>query len=587
MIDLYINDKPCVLGSVSFEVNITNPLVNDKNNHTLDITLKLTDNINSKIFSFKNRFDKAIKNDVTYKGDIRYNGQKIISGDINILDVTNEDIKIQIVENTHFFRYSDADDTRYYGGYRIDKLPLGTLDFTDNAKPSERESITYKNAICIPTLTEFKDSAYQKLNDDEELYMLNDFASSGDKNIAPHPYLLKTIEAIFRALNFNVTYNCLMESELAKRIVIISSTLGNLWAKHLPAWTVAKFVTEFEKFFNVEVRINYTLRSVEIVSRKLFVTRNIDIEAFDDYSVEIKDVGSGLNFYENVRYNFPDDLYYKEADISEEQLEKFTVRKTEKQTIPTNSIFQPTMFQIVEDGKERNEYFCRYDKYDYDAYLTPVMNYQHLGIYDADNVTTLDIIPCMHCCFYPREISTLPSGREYIYDYAPIPVAKNYDIPEEIVQNDSYSIINDGVKEMPNNNDDKLYIAIYGGWTKAFTNSDGVEIVKSQWPYIMIPFTINNVTHRLTALYGATQPYYTNLNLSLKRIQQEFYYNDLIDTTNLYKVKAKIAFYKQIDNIKFVIKNKSFIVDNIKYKFSDTGLEPEAELELYPLKEQS
>lgn len=572
MIEVYINGQPCVVGDLKIELNKTNPLLSEKKDHTLDITLNLTNAVNAKVFKFLNRFDVSIKNSTQYHGEVRNNGQIVISGNVYVLDIDEEEVKIQIVKDDSFFRWSDADDTRMGGGMRIDRLQLGKLDAPADARPSEDYDIYKANALCIPTLTDYSDHAFQDPTIEKEFFLLNNFVND-EKNISPHPYLIRTVETILKVLQYTVTYNALMDSVLARRLVIVSNVTGTTWEQHLPAWTVAKFMTEVEKLFNVEIRLNTYSKTAEIISRRRYTTRKISIDAYDDYEVEIEDAGQGLNIYENARYNFPaEEMYYKEADLSEEQLAVFEFRDVPYGQIPTNSLFKPTMFQQTLEDVKLEQYFCRYDGYTYDAYLIPVKNYQHLGSYEADNVMKFDIIPCMHTCYYPT-IDLMMNAL-----FTTLPVGRNYEKPEDVNQSTSLDVIKDGIKEPAANNDDKMYIAMYGGWTDNPSNS---------WPYIRIPFAINNVMGLPYYLYGVDQTHYAEYDLSLDKMKKEFYYEEEIDTTNKYKVKAKVPFYDKIDNIIFNIKNKQFVVDSIKYTLTSKDIEPTAELELYPLKGQS
>lgn len=572
MIEVYINGQPCVVGDLKIELNKTNPLISEKKDHTLDITLNLTNAVNARVFKFLNRFDVSIKNSTQYHGEVRNNGQTVISGNVYVLDIDDEEVKIQIVKDDSFFRWTDAEDTRMGGGMRIDRLQLGELDAPADARPSEDYDIYKANALCIPTLTEYSDHAFQDPTIEKEFFLLNNFTSD-EKNISPHPYLVRTVEAILKVLQYTVTYNALMDSVLARRLVIVSNVTGTTWEQHLPAWTVAKFMTEVEKLFNVEIRLDTNSKTAEIISRRRYTTRKISIDAYDDYEVEIEDAGKGLNIYDNARYNFPaEEMYYKEADLSEEQLAVFEFRDVPYGQIPNNSLFKPTMFRQTLGDVKLEQYFCRYDGYTYEAYLIPVRNYQHLGNYEADNVMKFDIIPCMHTCFYP----TIDMQMNALF--TTLPVGRNYDKPEDVNQSTSLEIIKDGIKEPATNNDDKMYIAMYGGWTDNPSNS---------WPYIRIPFAINNVMGLPYYLYGVDQTHYAEYDLSLDKMKKEFYYEEEIDTTNKYKVKAKVPFYEKIDNIIFNIKNKLFVVDTIKYTLASKDNEPTAELELYPLKGQS
>lgn len=558
MVELYINNQICAINDIKIELNITNPFLSDKNSHTLDITLPLTNENNARVFKFLNRFDRPIKNSESYYGVIRNDGVIIFEGDVSLLEVNNESVKIQIVKKENFFRFRDENDTQLIGGYRIDRLGLGAIPIED--------------ARFLSTVTQYNDYYLTPLYEEEpQIPMVN----KANTYQSAQPLLIKTMEAVLEYLGFKVEYNFLRSHQFYKSLIIITDFIGNNWSKCLPAWTVAKFVIEFEKLFNCEILFDVENNRSIIRSKKIYLESLIQIDAFDDYKVETQDVGKGLNLYSNVAYNFPDDLYYKEADLTDEQNEAIKLREIEMATIPENSPIR---------GAERFRYkgssgtvydgeFCRYDNNNQgykNGTLRPVNNYRHLGFMDADNLIKLNIIPCKHTCVYPRKFGD--NLTVLVSRYLTLPVSIEYEHPEPTVQNDSFTIIYDGLSPMPNKNDSVMIVAIEG------LKSEGFQAMN-------LNFAINNAYNSTDYLWS--QQISSSINLTLSYLRKEFWINDMIDTTNKYKVNAFFPLKDKIDNLKVNIKNKIFIIESVKFTIDKTGLDPIAELELYPLKEQS
>lgn len=558
MVELYINNQICAIKDIKIELNITNPFLSDKNSHTLDITLPLTNKNNARVFNFLNRFDKPIKNSESYYGVIKNDGVVIFEGDVSLLEVDNDSVKIQIVKKEKFFRFKDEDDTRLIGWYRIDRLGLG--------------SIPHEYAKFLSTVTQYNDYYLTPLYvDDPQIPLVN----KGNTNQSAQPLLIKTMETVLEYLGFKVEYNFLRSHYFYKSLIIITNFIGNNWSKCLPAWTVAKFVIEFEKFFNCEILFDVENSLSIIRSKKIYLESMIKIDALDEYKVETQDKGKGLNLYENVAYNFPDDLYYKEADLTDEQNEAIKLKEIEWATIPVNSPLR---------GAERFRYkgssgtvydgeFCRYDNNNQgykNGTLRPVNNYKHLGYMDADNLIKLSIIPCKHTCVYPRKFGD--NLTVIVPRYLTLPVSIEYEHPEPTVQNDSFTIINDGVIPMPNMNDSVMIVAVEG------LISDGFQSMS-------VNFAINNAFDDVDYLWS--QQISSSINLTLAYLRKEFWIKDKIDTTNKYKVNAFFPLQDKIDNLKVNIKNQVFVIESVKFTIDQTGLNHVAELELYPLKEQS
>lgn len=569
MVELYINNQACTIKDLKIELNITNPFLSDKNSHTLDITLPLTNENNARIFKFLNRFDKPIKNSESYYGVIRNDGVVIFDGDVSILEVDDESIKIQIVKKEKYFRFKDSDDTRSFGSARLDLQKFGYIQDDD--------------AGFLATMTSYQDYFVQPAYEgDPAVPLLNNLLGiGGPVRKSSQPKIYSLLKRILQYYLIRIEESFLDGNQDIDKIVIISNKEGDLWSDHLPAWTVAKFFTEFEKLFNCEILFKIGVPEVYIRSKKIFLEKTICIDSFDDYTTEIQDTGKGLNLYQNVCYNFPDNIYYKEADLDTEQDNAIKLTEIDLGTIPNNDSSMPQKFKYKNsEGTWYDGVFCRYDQNDEGfkpGTLRPINNYKSIGDKNADNVIKLDIIPCKHTCYYQSKPNS--GGLATNLGYAICCVAEDYEKPEPVVQKDSFSIIKEGLLPMPNENDSPMYIAMEG-----LTFHNLLQGMK-------LGFCINNATNDPNFLFpskyaGDTGSYFDS-NLSLEWLKKTFWTNENIDTTNKIKIKTKIDFMDSIDKLKVNIKNKLFIIESVKYTIDKNGLNPIAELELYPLKEQS
>lgn len=572
MIQLLINNQPVVVNDLKLEIVKQNPLFTEENDHTLDITVPMTNANNQKVFSFKSRFDLTNKTDKEYYAKIIDNGSIVIEGKLYILEVSDNNIKVQIVVENKFFRYSGPDDTRNRGGERIDELLKYYRLEPEGQVPRDTPNVRKYKSFPMNVYIKYDNYVIDPLTPEDPIPPII------NKNgpYTPYPFLLYVIEALFNIMGLVIKTNFLRSEkiDIMNRMIIVTNYQQSTVGEHLPAWTVAKFVTEVEKLFNCEVRFNPDqVGDIDIISRRIYTDRIIDIDAYDDYDVEIIDEDEGLNLYDNVRYNFPTDImYFREADLDDKQNEAIKVQSVPYLSIPENVPTQPKRFSYGVGSNGIDRQFCRYDGEGYyNAFLTAVNSYAHIGQYDASNVIELNILPCAHTCFYPRDF-------QQDYKYIPMAIGNLYSKPEIVKQDTSLSIVKDGAQGIPNNNDDKMYIAFWG-------------ITESRWGHsgINVPFAINNYKNSPDYLMPQNEPTESNYNssMSLQFLKKEFWIGEEIDNTCVYKVKATIPYYDNIQNIKVRIKNKLFVVKTIKYEYTMDGISSVAQLELYPLKEQS
>lgn len=542
MIELRIDNRPIAIDDISIELVAYNPLADESADHTLDIDIDLSLPANAAALGHIGRLDRDIAAawGESRAGEVLDDGRTVISGRAYLLSVADGRAKVQVVARRTAARYTEDDEegdgTFAFGAARIDSwLGMRSLDDT--------------NAIDVYTAEEW---SYYTIASDR----------------APstwHPRLVDTLEAVFDAIGFKVTDDCLRRSEMAMSIYVISNSTDQAWGKHLPPWSLGKLSREVEKLFNVQVLVDPEVMTVCIGSTNALFERTVDIEVFDDWELEVEDEGEGLNVYENVRYDLPDGQYYAEADLHDGQEDMFIHR-----AVPHGTPSYDTGRYIWDDTDDNGTVLGSYVNYGPD-YAAPVNNYAHIGIYDADNTIALAIVPAEHTCLF------IDSETHYgVYPYfSNAPVGCDYDRPEMADDKTNLEIITEGVPEAGADNGQQMRVAVL---------KDG---------YMKVPFSI--CTHDVG---GGIHPYpssprlnhpngYTQTDtLSLGNLAREFRWAESMGnlrSRHRYKVRAVFPWTRDLQTFKARVRGKLFVIRSVKYTITARGFDPVAEIEMYPI----
>lgn len=127
MVELWINDQKCVLKSgFSWKIRKTNVFTNEECDHTLDIDIDMHDSVNARIFKFVHRedTDKQLPDMIAV---IREGNKVRLEGNVFLLSITDNILKIQIVGEGNSFSYKSEDTDIEEGSRRINALELGTI----------------------------------------------------------------------------------------------------------------------------------------------------------------------------------------------------------------------------------------------------------------------------------------------------------------------------------------------------------------------------------------------------------------------------------------------------------------------------
>ena len=326
---LIIDSKEVSLPSnFSFELNEDNTLLTASGTWTLDININISDSHNASIFGHIDRrtnqlsvkkfdcilIDKSLK---------RYAGTLIWKSNTQTTAV------FQFVAGRSELNSFMSEETKIYELNwpkinAIDFIPLVSINgFYENGK----------FGVCAPVMIGerlLNNWKFYTLNSNPDDYVPLD-TNFTDSDYAIQPFILYYINKLPELLGYTLKYNVLNSNELAKKIYMLS---GKLFYKRsitnekvnpadsLPDWTIKKFVTEIENFFNVRFDVDVSNKTLNIIN-KLQAFNNIKTinvtSVIDDYDrVENEqDINVDLGFDE-IKYNISSDGEYKYLRLSDE-----------------------------------------------------------------------------------------------------------------------------------------------------------------------------------------------------------------------------------------------------------------------------
>lgn len=601
---LYLNDKQCAIpADFSFTLKKTSLFWNEETDHTFDLDLDLSSSDNRIIFGHIDRYNvnKQIP-DMTAK--LLVNNRMVLVGDVYLLSIDGDIIKIQIVGEGTSFSYKSEDTELTEGAKMLYELSLGTIqDSTlthEDAYNSFWGCYPEKKYVCLPTKLEYGRRA--RLNSNMATSVWEGYANcvspdnlqswSEVQPLIGHPYLLFLLERVCFSLGYVIRNNDLLKDEQACREVIITAFTSLNLVDHVPSWTVAKFFREIEKHFNAMCLFNKISKTVDIYTfRNEIESGNITyleqvLDKPDIKFEEEKNIGDIERNFSNVCYNLPSTYaFYKEADLSDEVLEQCIIKE---------------VASLDEVAEYNSKVISRYNGVDFirrheeDAegvsghlyeFVVPLNLFQHKG--KDENVMELNIVPCLYTIGH-AVFCTTPSG-EYIRQAYKVPVV----VPCNKVEMDESSsadqtmddLLNNGVQESKRNVAEQLFIGVYNGIQKqTFKITDYSHFF--EYPEIAVPLMVDrpDALNYTTGqqLYRKEQRY--GLMLEGKNSLSEHYYTSELLLQDQYHYNIKFVTNGIIEPGQFVLRNKRMFCSSIEYTITKQGVEAIAEGEFYEIK---
>ena len=603
MTEIRIDNRPVAIGDTTFELVAYNPLADETADHTYDIDIDLSIPANAAALGHIGRLDRdlAAAWGEYRSGAVLADGRTIISGRAYLLSIADGRAKVQIVAEDHARRYTEDDedsDTAFASGNRrIDTL------LADTALPDEPAHLTAP--IWRYTYRAYTGYA-AAWTDPEDRWTYP--ATYGDREAVKlrflrHPRLVDTVEAAFEAAGYTIEADFLRNNDLAMRLRIISLSRSDKWGDHLPPWSLAYLARQVERLANAQVFVDDTVHTVRIDSLTGSVAETADIEAFDDWEMEVED--EGFNAYDNVSYDLPDTRFYREADLSEDQVAAFRLREISRDGFAVNmgDTQSHTLYEIYDQTYNDNRRLLGHcviygpDSSDDDtplaSYPAAVQNYQHTGDPEADNVIELAIVPAEHVCVYHLEAYDEQERAEGTV----VPVGCEYDKEEAGEQQDksNYAIIQEGIDREQPDNGQPMRVASYADdddpEAETFHSDFGTGANISP-KALNVPFVITSdqytwdkdslyLHYSITWMLARRQQ-----SLTLDNLAREFrwgYNIEVLRSRHRYKVRAQWPWTERLQQFRVRCRGKHFVIYSVKHTLTERGFDPVAEIEMYPI----
>jgi hypothetical protein len=583
MTELFI-DNQAILLSTNFSISLidSNPFFTKNGKTTYDISISLTDLTNVKIYKEYNRPNNKGEIVTGRNARLIVDNQVVLNGTEIILEISDKDVKIQLVSGESELNYFIGGDRR------INELDLG---------PYPGDNIADYN---FPVLSK-NQTAY---NDQD--FIVNRFIIYKDTNgslftLPPMYYFAYQVKfnvlvkRILERIDYAVSYSFL-DQEPFNFIYLVNGNFTSKIAEILPDWTITEFFEELEKLFNCCFIIREDNKTVEIKTKNNFYSDSPKIsieEAIDTYQQKIDDENRTEYSIANIGYDLSDDDYFKYQNLNQEVLEK-----------AGDPIHMGSYESIV---SFMNAYSTDKTALKGQIFVADDTNTWYVAWFDGE----ITYMPKKVNCLRPIKNNTDRKDLDIKLKITPAPIQlvkipvlnyvgpspanfnmiaqmpvvdTNYIFSSEDEQSENLDIqeyLENGILPEKTTND-KIQLAFFTGFHLIFAENvtSGPGYLSVNYPVAFVDFLKED-----DRTAGPIDPQHPSLSFRLDDQNgfKPFYDQSVkIDTTREYTFKF---IYKEKFDVKtiFVIKNKQFVCKELKLNITEIGFDNIIEGIFYPI----
>lgn len=330
-----ILDGDRVYPSLSSNIKITreNPELKDKGSYTLEVTFPMSIYENQLKFRHLNRIDVAMTANDYGSASLYVDGVVVISGIAVVTNVTNVEVKIQIMSANSEFKYASGFDKIYiddiFKWWNQNYLGKHLPGNPPRIEGTDFFSLFWPIMIDYSTATQSQNyvgdasiGIYTPIYDETNDRIINEIAVSGSAPIMINPECQPNLLYIMRKALESTGYTAelsVLEHFPWSSIYIVNT--GSI----LPHWTLERFITEFKAFFGVSLRF---VGNSAVFSRINYDAEAVSYQCLDEFTSEFDDEGIQSNSTSNLQYKLHDSplkTFYTE--IPDEVLKAFTIRE--------------------------------------------------------------------------------------------------------------------------------------------------------------------------------------------------------------------------------------------------------------------
>lgn len=311
---IIINNREAVLKKgASFDYIAENRFFTGADSYTLSITFPLKGcQKNIDIFGHINRKDSNL--DTLLLSCEIYDRGFQVTGAVNIVEISEEEVKTQFLQGKSASNYSSALDTVY-----INEVQIGyAQDWTFYTAPyhvAAPGQEHYKGYVSLPWVNNTSGNMQNGMLLYEGVWCYLNYNIDTGALLSCQYYLIYALEIILDACGFNYDLSALKNSDY--KYLLIFNTFPHSWdmeewSNSLPHWTVAEFLEQIELFtngvFDIDTRrkkVTFSFNRSILDNQKIVNIENV----VDEFSVEITDSSKSENNYIEQC-----NLKYSEAD---------------------------------------------------------------------------------------------------------------------------------------------------------------------------------------------------------------------------------------------------------------------------------
>lgn len=587
MTELMIDGYSVVLpGNISFPIKTENPFLTKNGEYTYDITLSLNNDTNRRIFKHINRING---NDypTEWKAILIADSRVILNGKAIFISNTDTEISIQLVSGNSELNF-------LIGGDRlISSLDLGSIP-----------SLTKE--ICNKSLSgSFPEWGYvvtpiwcNKVYNDYTIDIWNDIWEVSD--MIPQPYLAYYAEAIPKALGYEIAENVLKTKiGIHNNLYILNLTSSLDYKDYIPGWSVNDFISEIEKLLNILFVVDKNSKSVKILDAANlfdFAKHSAIIKSIDNYNIEFIEDNKLSVDYSSIAYNFPEKEYYKFMNITPSTYKTAVVID-----IASLKFLQDFFKDHIHELYNNNVIYHTLDR---DLYYVVDKNragdgyyYREVNVFKSININKDDEEPKTLLKIIPAQVipvdytyPAITSGESYdMWGTTQVPIYSNNDPSADIEsKNGILKRIKSGIKKETAS--ENIEVAVFFGKHKLLNRQGNYLLTTPLYPLSCTDYKIEFVETIIGLLsdgwidsFGYNSNYTLRLTGKWGRYENIYSKNPLIEAARKYEFTFKVNSILDPRSI-FIIKNKSFICQEIEYEMTKSGIGKIAKGIFYPYK---
>lgn len=535
--------------------------------YTYDVTLRLDNPVNSRLYGFLNRVNKSDELATDRPAELIADGHVYCRGKEVITRWTEETVTIQIVSGESELNYFIGQDRK------MSDLNLGeiTSEATEVVWPLIR---TGDGLFVNIRKTEYQSGGVTLRRIDWNRQ-------------SPSPYLCTVIARLMKSLGYEVEEDQLQDTPFA-RLIIVNRRPTRKFAEMIGGWTVKDFLGEVERLTGVVFLTDNLRRKVRIVRKTRFYleARQLPLrDVVDAYEVEVDDADTREEEFtaSNVGYDLPDGRWAKLMRLPEYlpagvRTEEYATFEQLRQASTGSAAINPVLLKDASTGRTyiRTLRTMQDSKgKDIDSYfLLEVDTFADLKRDDTDARMELKMTPApMSPSYYNRpglefiDLGTTDGYYDFYYSGADEDESQT-EVADEYAETFEQTIRQAEKKEAEAGD---LYCAFYDGVTR----NDFPQVYTDAYHAMMLPL-----------LYGYERTYNTGSpegSLRLKDLDGDYYQGGYqIDTrhaTTFETFDPNVIDPRQV----YVVQNRRYVVRDTEEVITAEGRQKKWKLTCYPI----